>query len=464
MKKQIPESIRRNVAAVHPRTEQVDIATLCPAAARLRVHSKAKLRKLEASMAEIGQMEPIVINAANVIVHGHARLEVARSLGWTEITAIRVEHLTEEDLRTYAIAANRFTLEAEWDFDALRLELEAIEAAIPTLDLTLTGLSISEIDTIMGTHRASSLNDLVDDCPEPAAPGDAVSRPGDLWKLGGHHLICGDATDPAVLARLMGDEMAEQIFTDPPYNVAINGHVSGKGKSRHREFAMASGEMDSEAFIAFLTSSLRRASAHLVDGGLAYVCMDHGHIGELIEAGAAVFDERKTICVWDKGAGGMGGLYRNAYELVGVFKKGKAPHINNIQLGKNGRNRTTVWRYPGIAQLGKGRAKALSLHPTVKPVALVADALLDASSRGGVILDPFGGSGTTLIAAEQVHRRARLVELDPAYVDTIIGRFEALTGREAVHGENGKSFADVRAARIENPARAADDEAKGADQ
>jgi DNA modification methylase len=236
------------------------------------------------------------------------------------------------------------------------------------------------------------------------------------------------------------------MFTDPPYNVPIEGHVSGLGRDRHREFPMAAGELDSAGFVAFLTSSLSASAHHLADGALAYVCMDHAHIGELIEAGSRVFTERKSICVWDKGSGGMGSLYRNAHELVAVFKKGTAPHINNVQLGKHGRNRTTVWRYPGIAQTGKGRKKALSLHPTVKPVALVADALLDASPRNGIVLDPFGGSGTTLVAAERKQRRARLLELDPVYVDTIIERYAKLTGNIATSAK-GATFHEVRTQR-----------------
>ncbi len=433
-----------NVVAVHPQCGQVLLSAIMPAARKLRAHSADKLGRLERSLAKNSIITPIIINAAGVIVDGHARVEVARRLGWTHITAIRVAHLTDEDLRIYAIGANKWPADATLDLDALRRELEELELAIPNIDLTLTGYSVPEIDAMRGAFTASQLNDLVDDVPALPAPDSAVSGLGDQFLLKGHRLICGDAKDPAVIAQLMGDEQAHQIITDPPYNVVINGHVSGKGKVRHREFAMASGEMGRPEFVSFLQRSLATAASHLVDGGLAYVFMDHAHIGELLEAGSEVFTERKAICVWDKGAGGMGSLYRNAHELVTVFKKGTAKHINNVALGKHGRNRTTIWRYPGIAQLGKGRAKALSLHPTPKPVALIADAILDASPRDGIILDSFGGSGSTLIAAEVTSRRARLVELDPIYVDTIITRFEALTGVEAVHAETGLSFAELR--------------------
>ena len=438
---------RSNVAAVHPKSEQVLLSVLVAPAVKLRAHTRAKRLSMMRQLERFGQIEPIVINSGGVIVHGNARVAAARELGWTHIAAVRVEHLTDEDLRLYALAANKLTLDAEWDLDQVRLELEALEAAVPNIDLSFSGFSVPEIDTLRGAYEASSVNDLVDDVPAVAAAGLAVSQPGDLWHLGEHRLLCGDALDAAALAQLMGDDLAGMLFTDPPYNVPIAGHVSGKGKVRHREFEMAVGEMDQVGFTAFLKTALEVSAEHLAGGGLAYVCMDHAHIGELVTAGDAIFAERKSICVWDKGSGGMGSLYRNAHELVAVFKKGATPHINNVALGKHGRNRTTVWRYPGVAQLGKGRAKALSLHPTVKPVALVADAILDASKRGGIILDPFGGSGTTLIAAQIKGRRARLIELDPLYVDTIIQRFEVFTSTPAMLAGTGLSFAEARAQR-----------------
>lgn len=453
MPRQKSPLVGSNVAAVHPKCEEVALGSLRPAARRLRRHSRGKRRTLMRSMQKIGLISPVIVNASATIVDGHARVEAARELGWTSIAVVRVEHLTDEDLRLYAIAANKLVEDAQWDPKELRCELEELEAALPTIDLTLSGLSFPEIDTIRGAYAAAELNDLADDLPPPSSAGAAVTVVGDMYRLKRHLLICGNANDPAVLAELMGDERADQLFTDPPYNVPVQGHVSGKGKVRHREFAMASGEMSYAQFVLFLKQTLGLSASHLVDGGLAYVCMDHAHLGELLEAGAEIFTERKAICVWDKGAGGMGSLYRNAHELVAVFKKGTAPHVNNVQLGKHGRNRTTVWRYPGMSQLGKGRAKALSIHPTVKPVALVAEAILDASPRGGIVLDPFAGSGTTLIAAETTGRRARLVELDPLYVDTIITRFEKLTGIPAVHLGTGLSFAELRQERARIPAQ-----------
>ena len=397
------------------------------------------------SLAEFGQVEPIVINGRNVIIHGHARFEAARRLEWKEVSVIRIEHLTDEELRTFALSANKFTLEAQWDLGEVRIELEEL-GQVPEIDLSLTSFSTPEIDTLRGAYEANALNDLEDDVPDVAEGSDAVSRRGDFWHLGRHHLMCGDATSADDLAALLREGHADLLFTDPPYNVPIKGHVSGLGKARHREFAMGCGEMGRAEFVSFLTNSLKTSATHLVDGALAYVCMDHAHIGELIEAGGSVFTERKTICVWDKGSGGMGSLYRNAHELIAIFKHGTGQHINNIELGRHGRNRTTVWRYPGIARQGTGRAKALSLHPTVKPVAMVADAMLDATPAGGIVLDPFGGSGTTMIAAERTGRSARLLELDPLYLDTIIRRFEVFSGIAAVRAD-GASFTEAAAER-----------------
>lgn len=440
---------RSNVTSIRPRCEDVSLELLKPAARKLRSHSRAKLATLERSMSKKSQLDPITINAANVIVDGHARVEVARRLGWSTITAVRVEHLTDEDLRLYAIAANKLAEDVQWDADALRLELEEIEASLPQIDLTLSGYSVPQIDSMRGAYRASEYNDL-DDVPQPTAKEEAVTEPGDIWELGPHRLICGDATEVAVLEALMGGEEAGLMFTDPPYNVRINGHVSGTAK--HAEFSMGSGEMSKAEFEQFLRRSLSAAHSRLTDGALAYVCMDHAHVDSLCAVAAELFTERKNICVWDKGVGGMGSMYRSRHELIAVFKKGQARHINNVELGRHGRDRTNVWNYPGVTTMGKGKTAALSLHPTVKPVALVADAILDASCRNAIVLDPFGGSGTTLIAAEKTHRQARLVEIAPHYVDVIIRRFEAATGGLATLHATGKTFSETRRDRLQRVA------------
>jgi DNA modification methylase len=263
--------------------------------------------------------------------------------------------------------------------------------------------------------------------------------------------MCGDSRLAETFDRLLQGERADLVFTDPPYNVPIDGHVCGLGRIRHREFAMGVGEMSAEAFTAFLRQTLGHAAAACRDGAIAFVCMDWRHMGELLAAGQAVFSELKNLCIWNKSNGGMGSFYRSKHELVFVFKAGRAPHINTFGLGETGRYRTNVWDYPGVNTLRPGRAEELAMHPTVKPVALVAEAIKDCSRRGEIVLDPFAGSGTTLIAAEKTGRRGRVIEFDPAYCDQIVRRFEQITGKQATLAANGQSFETVTEERIQTP-------------
>jgi DNA modification methylase len=234
-----------------------------------------------------------------------------------------------------------------------------------------------------------------------------------------------------VISALMDGEKAEMVFTDPPYNVAIEGNVSGLGTIRHREFAMASGEMTRDQFTAFLSSTFANLVAHSLDGSIHFVCMDWRHMSEMLEAGAANYSELKNLIVWAKDNGGMGAFYRSRHELIFAFKNGAAPHINSFELGQHGRYRTNVWEYRGVNTLRAGRLDELALHPTVKPVAMIADAIKDVSHRGGMVLDLFGGSGSTLIAAHKTGRRARLCELDPVYGDRILRRWEIFAKDDA---------------------------------
>ncbi len=408
--------------------DEVELGVLQSAVRRTRTHTLSKRRAVEASILENGILNPVAINSSNVIVDGHLRVEIARKLSLSTVPVIRIAHMSDAELRAYAIAANKLPAVASYDINALRIELDEIRAEIPTIDLTLTGFTIGEMDRIAGNHLAGIYDDLDED-EVPLAPAEVMARLGDLYALGKHRLICGDSLDPMTLTTLMDGELATCCFTDPPYNVKINGHVSGT--RRHAEFAMASGEMTRSEFETFLVTALENVAGVLSNGAVAFVCMDHAHIGELLMAGDAVFDERLNICVWDKGRGGMGSLWRSQHELVAVFKTGDGPHINAVELGRHGRNRTNLWSFPGMTGFGRGKKKALELHPTVKPVAMVAEALLDVTDQGQVVLDPFGGSGSTLIAAERIQRRARLVEFDPVYVDRIIARWEKLTGGKA---------------------------------
>jgi 16S rRNA G966 N2-methylase RsmD len=351
-----------------------------------------------------------------------------------------VDHLTPARLRAYAIADNRLAEKAGWDQELLALELAYIAELDIEFDLSLTGFEIPEIDLIL-THGEAPEEDPDDD---PALIEDnqpPVSRPGELWQLGQHRILCGDATDPASYRRLLGEEKAHVVFTDPPYNVPIQGNVSGLGVVKHCEFVMASGEMSSAEFTEFLTITLGNLTRHSVDGAIHFVCMDWRHISEIMAAGQEVYTELKNLCIWNKANGGMGALYRSKHELVFVFKHGTAQHINNVQLGRHGRNRTNVWDYPGATSLHPDRKEELAMHPTVKPVAMVSDAIMDCSDRGDIVLDCFGGSGTTLLAAERTGRRGRLIEISPEFVDVTIRRFEKITGIEAFHIDTGEKIA-----------------------
>jgi DNA modification methylase len=282
-----------------------------------------------------------------------------------------------------------------------------------------------------------------DEVPDVPAAAATVSRPGDLWALGAHRLLCGNALEAAAYQTLMAGELAEMVFTDPPYNVPIDGHVSGHGRVRHHDFAMASGEMSEDEFTTFLRTVLERLAGVSRDGAIHFMCMDWRHLGEMLAAGRAVCSELKNLVVWNKTNGGMGSFYRSKHELVFVWKIGTAPHVNTFDLGQHGRYRTNVWDYAGVNTMRAGRLEELAMHPTVKPVAMVADAIKDCSCRKGIILDPFMGSGTTLIAAERTGRRARGIELDPAYVEVAVWRWQSYTGKRATLVATGQSFEDV---------------------
>ncbi len=316
-------------------------------------------------------------------------------------------------------------------------------------EIELTGFSLAEVDIVLDEARESATDgadaSLEDNIPAYWHEGPAVTQPGDLWILGRHKLICGDAREAGAYAALLGDEVVDLICSDPPYNVPIDGHVCGSGRIRHRNFAMGVGEMNKDQFTRFLVDTLGRAAARCRDGAIAYVFMDWRHMGELLNAGEQVFSELKNLCIWNKTNGGMGTFYRSKHELIFVFKVGTAQHVNTFGLGETGRYRTNVWEYVGVNSFREGRLDDLELHPTVKPVDLVADAIKDCSRRGAIILDPFGGSGTTIIAAQKSGRLGRLIEYDPAYCDVILRRFEAVAATSAILARTGQTFEDVAA-------------------
>jgi DNA modification methylase len=409
-------------------------------------HSQKQLRQIARSIERFGFTNPVLVGDDGEIIAGHGRVAAARLLGLTHVPVRRLSHLTAAERRAYVLADNKLALNAGWDPELLALELQ--ELVDLDFDIELTGFSLAEIDLVLdAANEASPTGVTADEDRVPALPEGAITRPGDLWLLGRHRLLCGDARSAADHDKLMAGELADLVFTDPPYNVPIDGHVCGSGSVKHREFAFASGEMSSEAFTGFLTETLGQMARHCRDGAIAYVCMDWRHTRELLDAGHAVFSELKNLCVWNKTNGGLGSFYRSKHELVFVWKMGTAPHVNSFGLGDTGRYRTNVWDYPGISSMSATRGDELAMHPTVKPVALVADAIRDCSRRGDIVLDAFGGSGTTLIAAETTGRAARMIEFDPRYCDTIVERWQRLTGKCAKLAETGQSYEAVSEAR-----------------
>ena len=419
-----------------------DPQDLRPNPSNSRLHTPEQIRQVARSIKTFGFLSPVLTDEKDLIVAGHCRAEAAKHNGLTSIPTIRVEHLTEAQKRAFIIADNRLAELSAWDERQLASELEQLQVLDLDFEITDIGFEIGEIDRLISDLHEEPQDDPADRPIDPSNVS-AVTRRGDLWALGKHLLFCGDALDPLSYRVLLGGERAQMIFADPPYNQPINGHVSGRGKVRHREFEFASGEMSSAEFTQFLEKVFRVMAASSVDGSIHFVCMDGPHLRELLDAAAGVYSAVKNICVWDKGRGGMGSLYRSQVEFVAVFKRGTAPHRNNVQLSRFGRNRTTLWKYPGLNSFQKGRAKSLAMHPTVKPVALVADAILDCSNPKGIILDPFAGSGTTLIATERTGRRGYAIELDPLYVDVALRRFFEVTGIEPVNLWTGATLSSA---------------------
>ncbi len=421
--------------------EEIAVGDLKPWARNARTHSKKQLRQIGESIRTFGFTNPVLIDGANTILAGHGRVAAAKLIGMSHVPCVRLEHMTPEEKRAYVLADNKLALNAGWDEELLAEELQALMGVDDLgFDIGVTGFDPGEIDALVSSVSVEEAGDPEDDVLPAEAPRRV--RPGDVWQLGRHRLVCGDALDPAVVATLMAGEQARMVFSDPPYNVRIDGHVGGSGKIKHREFAMAAGEMSVREFTDFLARGLRNMADHSVDGAIHFLCMDWRHMGEMLAAGQGVYAELKNLIVWAKDNGGMGTFYRSRHELIFVYKVGTAKHLNTFGLGETGRYRTNVWDYPGVNSFG-GNQEDLALHPTVKPVALVADAIRDVTRRGDIVLDGFGGSGTTLIAAERTGRVARLVELDPLYCDVICRRFEALTGQPARLAGTDQTFAEV---------------------
>ena len=423
----------------------LNIELLRASAGNPRTHSRRQKEQLARAIKRFGFTVPVVVDEEGAILAGHARVEVARMLGMVEVPTIQLADMSEADKRAYVIADNKLAQNAGWDSALLKAEFEFLTTLDFDFDVAVTGFELPEIEGLLFGGGDKEPKPVPDDAEASASGEPPCTRLGDVWDIGPHRLICGDALAADTYVSLLGEEKAGMVFADAPYNVPIAGHVSGLGKAQHREFAMASGEMSSEAFERFLFDAFTHLTKVTTDGSIHFHCMDWRHMNEMLRAGGAAYTELKNLCVWAKTNGGMGSLYRSAHELVFVYKAGRAPHVNNVELGKNGRYRTNIWTYAGANSFRSGRDEDLADHPTVKPVALVMDAILDCSRRGDIVLDPFAGSGTTLLAAHRTGRRGYGVEIDPIYCDVIIRRLRERAGLEATLA--GQSFDQVAAER-----------------
>ncbi len=430
------------------------VAELTPNPRNPRTHSRRQIRQIADSIKGFGFLNPILIDEAGTVVAGHGRLAGAKLLGMPSVPTICAAGLSEAQRRAYVLADNKLAEKAGWDRALLAAELGELAVLLPplNLDLTLTGFEPAEVDSLF-----SDLDDGKPDAGDRLPPVEkvAVTRRGDVWLLGAHRLLCGDVRSAEDVDRLMAGERARLTFTDPPYNVPIAGHVQGRGRVRHKEFAFAAGEMSAEEFAAFLRSSLANVARVSHDGAIVFVCMDWRHVGTLDAVGRAVFTEMKNLIVWAKASAGQGSFYRSQHELIAVFKMGTAEHRNSFGLGATGRTRSNVWTYPGANSFHAGRAAELEMHPTVKPLAMVVDALRDTTLRGDTVLDLFAGSGTTLMAAERLGRRAYVMEYEGTYVDVCVRRWQDITRLEAVLEGDGRSWTDIRADRLRSGATAA---------
>jgi DNA modification methylase len=431
------------LARCSPQIEEFDIQQLRAAKKNPRVHSDRQIKLIKRSLERFGFINPILVDAEYRIIAGHGRAKAAEQLGLTTVPVLRIEHLSEDEIRAYVIADNRLAEKSGWDRSLLAIELQGLTEI--GFEVEAIGFEPAEVDIILEEAAEAAESNGPEDTV-PLVETAAVSTRGSLWTCGDHRLLCGDARKAQDYERILDGKRAAFVFTDPPYNVKIDGHVSGLGRHRHGEFAMASGEMSSEEFVIFLECIFRHLVANSLDGSLHQICMDWRHVGEIVTAGNKIFHDLKNICVWCKTNAGMGSLYRSQHEFILVWLNGRGAHINNIDLGRHGRSRSNVWTYPGVNTFRSGRDDELRMHPTVKPVALVADAIKDCSLRGAAVLDPFVGSGTTLIAAEKTGRKAYGIEIDPHYVDVAVRRWQAYTGRPAIQTDTGLTFEQVEEA------------------
>lgn len=406
--------------------ENVPIESLHPYAHNTRIHSPKQIESLARSIKAFGFNNPVLVDKDNFILAGHGRVLAATKLNLKTVPTVKIEHLSPLELKAFRIADNRIAEQSCWNKDALKLEFQDLISYQDEIDINLTGFSTPDIDLLCLPEINTSHEEIIDiplNIPQRV-------KSGDLWSLGKHRLFCGNALEAASYRELLGNKKADMVFTDAPFNVKTKGHICGNGKYKHKDFAMAHGEMNPQEFTNFLSQTFKNLIQFSKDGSLHFVCMDWRHIAEITTAGK-IYANLKNICVWNKQCGGMGSLYRSQHEFFFLFKNGTAPHTNHINLGKYGRNRTNVWDYPGVRVSNPVNRNDLKFHPTVKPVGMIADAILDVSNIGDIVLDCFAGSGSTLLACERTNRKGYMMEIDPHYCDVILYRFEQLTGEKA---------------------------------
>ena len=424
----------------HPRIEMLSTTLLKPNPDNARTHSPRQLAQLRAAIEKLGWLVPIVVDADLMILAGHARYEVAQRMKLDEVPCIKAEHLSEIDKRAFALGENRLAELSGWDEKLLQKELNALFSA--GFELEAIGFSTADLEIgPLGSNEAEEV-------PIPAVAEFAITRPGDVWRIGPHTIVCGDARDPESFEAGLSDRVADMVFGDLPYNIPVDGFVRGRGaKTRFREFVCASGEMSPAEFTAFQRAIFRNCVRFSKNGSIHFQCMDHRHIREILDAADGVYTEYKQLVVWDKRSGGQGAFYRSQHELIFVFKSGRAKHTNNFGLGQTGRYRTNVWSYPGVNTMGKGRAEELAAHASPKSIPMVMDAIRDCSNPGDLILDPCLGSGVTAIAAHKVGRIGVGIEIDPLYVDVALKRLAAITGLDPILDGDGRTFSQIAAAR-----------------
>jgi DNA modification methylase len=435
------QSRTENIVIAAEKIEQCPLGLLKPYGNNARTHSPRQIKQIARSIERFGFVNPVVADANGQIIAGHGRCEAAKQLELKSVPVVRIEHLSPAEIRAYTLADNKLAEKAGWDQEMLAIELQGLIDL--DFDIELTGFEMGEIDIILdATPGSQDIDDVANQIPAYESKS-SITRPGDLWVLGPHRLGCSDALAEESYRTLMGGEKAQFVIADPPYNVRIENNVSGLGRVRHKDFAMASGEMSQAEFTDFLEKAFRQLAAHTVEGSIHQIFIDWRHLAEMLAAGRKVYSDLKNLIVWVKSNAGMGSFYRSRHELVFVWKNGAGPHVNNFELGQFGRSRTNVWEYPGASSFGSDRLEQLASHPTCKPVVMLADALRDCSRRGDLILDPFGGSGSTLIAAERTGRKARLLELDPHYCDVIVRRWQTVAGKRAFHATSSLSFDEL---------------------